>query len=258
MNIDEVLIFSGIIMVLMLIFIVAIFFLFTKKTIESIRQRREFDFKMQQAIILSQESEREVLAINIHDDLGPQLSFLYRQLQKDIDSNSSITFSSAERGNIYKKLDELISDVRKFSSDIYPTQLKEMGLIQALEQNLFDMHLHIRIRFFNHLETNLNFDNSKQLAVYRITNEVLNNILRHGKPTFIDCEVNGVDDHLQIVFTHDGVPFSQQEFLDLAQSQNGRGCSSILNRTLLLEGTVEFYHILDQFACVNIRIPMPL
>ncbi|MFM2317342.1 MAG: hypothetical protein RLZZ155_1674, partial [Bacteroidota bacterium] len=51
MNIDEVLIFSGIIMVLMLIFIVAIFFLFTKKTIESIRQRREFDFKMQQAII---------------------------------------------------------------------------------------------------------------------------------------------------------------------------------------------------------------
>ena len=78
MNIDEVLIFSGIIMVLMLIFIVAIFFLFTKKTIESVRQRREFDFKMQQAIILSQESEREVLANNIHDDLGPQLSFLYR------------------------------------------------------------------------------------------------------------------------------------------------------------------------------------
>jgi hypothetical protein len=43
----------------------------------------------------------------------------------------------------------------------------------------------------------------------------------------------------------------------LAQSQNGRGCSSILNRTLLLEGTVEFYHILDQYACVNIQIPMP-
>ena len=256
MNIDEVLIFSGIIMVLMLIFIVAIFFLFTKKTIESIQQRREFDFKMQQAIILSQESEREVLANNIHDDLGPQLSFLYRQLQKDIDSNSSITFSSAERGNIYKKLDELISDVRKFSSDIYPTQLKEMGLVQALEQNLFDMQKNIRIRFFNQLEIDLNFDNSKELAVYRITNEVLNNILRHGRPSFLDCEVNCVDNYLQIVFTHDGIPFSQKEFIDLAQSQKGRGCSSILNRTLMLEGTVEFYRILEMYACVNIQIPM--
>ena len=155
-----------------------------------------------------------------------------------------------------KQLDEIISDVRKFTSDIYPTQLKEMGFINALEQNLFDMQKNIRIRFFNQLEIDLNFDNSKELAVYRITNEVLNNILRHGRPSFLDCEVNCVDNYLQIVFTHDGIPFSQKEFIDLAQSQKGRGCSSILNRTLMLEGTVEFYRILEMYACVNIQIPM--
>ena len=177
-------------------------------------------------------------------------------MQKEIDSNSSITFSFAELGSVYKKLDEIISDVRKFTSDIYPTQLKEMGFINALEQNLFDMQKNIRIRFFNHLEIDLNFDNSKELAVYRITNEVLNNILRHGRPSFLDCEVNCVDNYLQIVFTHDGIPFSQKEFIDLAQSQKGRGCSSILNRTLMLEGTVEFYRILEMYACVNIQIPM--
>ena len=256
MSIDEVLVFSGVIMVLMIISIVTIFILFTKKTIETVKQKEEISSKIQQAIISTQESERNELAINLHDDVGPQLSFLYRQLQKEIDSNSSITFSFAELGSIYKKLDEIISDVRKFTSDIYPTQLKEMGFINALEQNLFDMQKNIRIRFFNQLEIDLNFDNSKELAVYRITNEVLNNILRHGRPSFLDCEVNCVDNYLQIVFTHDGIPFSQKEFIDLAQSQKGRGCSSILNRTLMLEGTVEFYRILEMYACVNIQIPM--
>ena len=91
MSIDEVLVFSGVIMVLMIISILTIFILFTKKTIETVKQKEEISSKIQQAIISTQESERNELAINLHDDVGPQLSFLYRQLQKEIDSNSKIS-----------------------------------------------------------------------------------------------------------------------------------------------------------------------
>ncbi|MEY2764094.1 MAG: hypothetical protein RLZZ205_518, partial [Bacteroidota bacterium] len=73
MNIDEILISTGIIIFLMLICIVTVFILFTQKTIQNISQKREFESQIQQAIISSQESEREELANNLHDDLGPIL-----------------------------------------------------------------------------------------------------------------------------------------------------------------------------------------
>ena len=256
-SISTVVIYAAIAMGIFTLLIAVLAFLLVRRMGQAVREKELHSKHIRETVIQTQELERAVLADNLHDDFGPQLSFLFRQLRPEHNADESISITPLERSSIYKKLDELISDIRKYTSQIYPTQLKEIGLMNALEQNLFDIQKNIQIRFFNNLDRDMNFDDSRELAVYRITNEVLNNILRHGKPTFLDCEVNGVDDYLQIVFTHDGVPFSQKEFIGLAQSQNGRGCSSILNRTLLLEGTVEFYHILDQYACVNIQIPMP-
>ena len=256
-SISTVVIYAVIAMGIFTLLIAVLAFLLVRRMGQAVREKELHSKQIRETVIQTQELERAVLADNLHDDFGPQLSFLFRQLRPEHNADESISITPLERSSIYKKLDELISDIRKYTSQIYPTQLKEIGLMNALEQNLFDIQKNIQIRFFNNLERDLNFDDSKELAVYRITNEVLNNILRHGKPTFLDCEVNGIDDYLHIVFTHNGVPFSQKEFIGLAQSQNGRGCSSILNRTLLLEGTVEFYHILDQYACVNIQIPMP-
>jgi signal transduction histidine kinase len=256
-SISTVVIYAVIALGIFALLIAVLAFLLVRRMGQAVKEKELHNKHIRETVIQTQELERSVLADNLHDDFGPQLSFLFRQLRPEHNADESISITPLERSSIYKKLDELISDIRKYTSQIYPTQLKEIGLMNALEQNLFDIQKNIEIRFFNNLDCDLNFDDSKELAVYRIANEVLNNILRHGKPTFLDCEVNGVDGHLQIVFTHDGVPFSQKEFIGLAQSQNGRGCSSILNRTLLLEGTVEFYHILDQYACVNIQIPMP-
>lgn len=256
-SISTVVIYAVIALGIFALLIAVLAFLLVRRMGQAVREKELHSKQIRETVIQTQELERAVLADNLHDDFGPQLSFLFRQLRPEHNADESISITPLERSSIYKKLDELISDIRKYTSQIYPTQLKEIGLMNALEQNLFDIQKNIQIRFFNNLERDLNFDDSKELAVYRITNEVLNNILRHGKPTFLDCEVNGIDEYLQIVFTHDGVPFSQKEFMGLAQSQNGRGCSSILNRTLLIEGTVEFYHILDQYACVNIQIPMP-
>ncbi|MFM2316535.1 MAG: hypothetical protein RLZZ155_867 [Bacteroidota bacterium] len=256
-SISTVVIYAVIALGIFALLIAVLAFLLVRRMGQAVKEKELHSKQIRETVIQTQELERSVLADNLHDDFGPQLGFLYRQLRPEHNADESINITPLERSSIYKKLDELISDIRKYTSQIYPTQLKEIGLMNALEQNLFDIQKNIEIRFFNNLDRDLNFDDSKELAVYRIANEVLNNILRHGKPTFLDCEVNNVDNHLQIVFTHDGIPFGQQEFIALAQSQNGRGCSSILNRTLLLEGTVEFYHILDQYACVNIQIPMP-
>jgi len=238
------------------LFVVVLTFLFVRKVAKSIKEKELHKQMIRETIIQTQESEREQLSDNLHDDIGPQLGVLYRHLQKEVDSSSSIMLSASDRENIYKKLDLLIADVRNYSSQIFPKQLAELGLINAIEQNLAELGFNIRINFFNRLICDLNFPQPKQLAIYRITNEILNNIIRHGKPTFIECELNNDEDKFQVVFTHDGAPFSQKEFLETARNNEGRGCSSILNRTLQLEGTIEFYRILDQYSCTKLQLPL--
>lgn len=256
MNIDEVLISTGIILLLMLICIVVVFVLFTKKTIENINQKNEFDSKIQQAIIASQEAEREELANNLHDDFGPILSILSRQLNRDENPGSSITFSAEEREAIHTKIDGLIADTRRYSTEIFPTQMKHFGLIKSLQQNLFNMQRQVKTHFIDKMVHEPKFNQAQELTIYRIVNEVLNNILKYSQATTLECELISDESQFQIQIIHNGIPFTQAMFLKHAESKTGKGCSSILNRTLQLQGTVEFYQILENHSCVRILIPM--
>ncbi len=256
MNIDEVLLSTGIIIFLMLISIVTVFILFTKKTIQNIYQKKEFESQIQQAIISSQESEREQLANNLHDDFGPILSILSRQLNRDENPGSSITFSAEEREAIHTKIDGLIADTRRYSTDIYPTQIKLFGLIKSLQKNLFDMRSQVETHFFDKMDKQTEFNHAQELTIYRIVNEVLNNILKHAQATTLECVLRTEENQFQIQIIHNGIPFTQAMFLKHAESKTGKGCSSILNRTLQLQGTVEFYQILENHSCVRILIPM--
>ncbi len=257
MNIDEILISTGIIIFLMLICIVTVFILFTQKTIQNISQKREFESQIQQAIISSQESEREELANNLHDDLGPILSILSRELKRDEHPGQPLTFSAEDRESIHAKVDGLIADIRKYSTEIYPTQMKIFGLIKSFEQNLFAMRSQLETHFYDKMDEQPEFNLAQSLTIYRVMNEVLNNILKHGQATELECELMTEENQFQIQIIHNGIPFTQEMFLQHAESKTGKGCSSILNRTLQLQGTIEFYRILDQHSCVRILIPMP-
>jgi signal transduction histidine kinase len=240
----------------MLISIVTVFILFTKKTIQNISQKRDFDSKIQQAIIASQEAEREELANNLHDDFGPILSILSRQLNRDENPGSSITFSAEEREAIHTKIDGLIADTRRYSTEIYPTQIKLFGLIKSLQQNLFDMRSQVETHFFDKMDKQTEFNHAQELTIYRIVNEVLNNILKHAQATELECLFLTEENQFRIQMTHNGIPFTQEMFLEQAEAKTGKGCSSILNRTIQLNGTVTFYRNEEQSSCVNISIPL--
>jgi signal transduction histidine kinase len=210
---------------------------------------------MQQAIITTQEEEREVLANNLHDDLGPQFSILYRKLNIQ-HQNGKAVFNEEELADILAKLDGLMIDIRKYTSDIYPTQLKKLGLIKSIESQFNDLKSNLNVTFRADIDRNLTLDIAFELTIYRIINEVLNNILKHAEASLIEGNVEIESDYLQIHIIHNGKPFSQEHFMEQVRSGKGKGCSSIYNRTLHLNGTIEFFRILGQLSNVKIQIPL--
>ena len=148
-SISTVVIYAVIAMGIFTLLIAVLAFLLVRRMGQAVREKELHSKQIRETVIQTQELERAVLADNLHDDFGPQLSFLFRQLRPEHNADESISITPLERSSIYKKLDELISDIRKYTSQIYPTQLKEIGLMNALEQNLFDIQKNIQIRFFN-------------------------------------------------------------------------------------------------------------
>jgi len=225
--------------------------LLAKNVISKFKLENEINAKIQHAIITSQEAEREALANNLHDDFGPQLSILYRQLQNDVDPGSAITLSAQERQEIYSKLNGLIADIRKYSTEIYPTHLQKLGLIASLQANMQAIQGDVETDFFDGTSRPLSFDLAQELTVYRIASEILHNILKHAKATRLSCQLTTTDTKFEILFCHNGKPFVQSDFLAQAQSGSGKGCSSILNRTLQLNGTISYF-VKEELVCVKL------
>jgi signal transduction histidine kinase len=62
---------------------------------------------------------------------------------------------------------------------------------------------------------------------------------------------------LSITLTHDGSHFSQDEFVEVARKGQGKGCSSILNRILIVGGVISIEHVFNKLTSVNFLIPLP-
>jgi signal transduction histidine kinase len=62
---------------------------------------------------------------------------------------------------------------------------------------------------------------------------------------------------LSISLTHDGSHFSQDEFMEEARKGQGKGCSSMLNRILIVGGVITIEHVFNKLTCINFLIPLP-
>lgn len=252
---SQILILSTLALIILVLFTSIIAFLFVKKVIKSAREKEQHKIELQKIIISSQEEEREALANNLHDDFGPQLSILYRQLNVD-SCNGLVIFNEDHFKEILTKIECLMSDIRKYSSEIYPTHLKKIGLIKSIELQFKELNEHLNVTFRSDVDDNISLDLSTELTLYRIINEVLNNILKHSRPSLMEGNVEIENGNLQIYILHDGISFSQIDFMAQIQSGIGKGCSSIYNRTKDVNGTIEFIQILGVFSNVKIQIPL--
>ena len=257
-QVNEIYVFASIFSFLISILLVAVIWILAKLYISKIKMQNEFQATMQRAIVVAQEKEREVLSDNLHDDFGPQLGILLKQLETAEKRDESYSFSQNQLEKITLKIEELAEDIRKYSSEIFPTQFKKLGLIQSLENNFFDQESENKIIEFRcEVQQKLHFSLIDELALYRTVNEAVSNIIKHSRPTALECIIEIVKHKLSIGLTHNGLHFSQAEFMEEAQNGAGKGCSSILNRTLMLGGTVTIERVFNELTYIEFIIPLP-
>jgi signal transduction histidine kinase len=249
---------TGVIVVVFTIVIVIIFVLLIQRIIQNFRLQKEFQEKMQRAILEAQEKEREELSNNLHDDFGPQLGIILKQIQPVRNEHDSYSFTRKQLEQIAEKVYDLSADIRNYSSLIFPSQIKKLGLLKSIESNFRDLASErLQVDFHSEIEERIPFTMLDELSIFRAVSEAMNNIVNHSCPGKMECMIQIENKKLSISLTHDGSHFSQDEFMAEARKGQGKGCSSMLNRILIVGGVITIEHVFNKLTCINFLIPLP-
>lgn len=190
--------------------------------------------------VRSEEGERHRIAEMLHDEVGAILSstrlhFSNINAKQLDDKGRSLHEKSKEL------LDESIQKVRTISHNLHSTLLKEFGLNEAIQNFLKKTVQGTLVKVETDLDNNYHIQNpEKDLGIYRIIQELINNILKHAHANQItlNSELKGQQLILDLRFNGSGL--SQEEFEELRYRPEGLGLKNIQNRIILLKGNIAF------------------
>lgn len=222
-------------------FIILFVVFYQKKMIQEQlkRQQLELDFqqKMMEAALESEENERRRLAGDLHDSVGGMLSTIRVGLTTIAKKLPDPQIMEHPK----KMLDDTLTSVRRISLDLMPSTLEKFGLIPALREicERFQSAALIPVSFIEQGETP-SVDPKRELKVFRIVQELINNAIKHAHASGINVMVSSDDMHFVISVEDDGAGFDPSLKHSSTQNGSGLGLYNMENRARLLNATLDF------------------
>jgi signal transduction histidine kinase len=179
--------------------------------------------------VLSQEKERKRIAQDLHDEVGAMLSVVKLNVAL-FERKSGNTHSKELAHETKKYLDEVILQVRRISRALMPPSLEKLGLTVALEElvNWVNKSGQIQVEIWKSGEP-FRFSNKKELAIFRIIQELLNNAIKHSQASVISLKLRYSSAGLVVSLSDNGVGFELEKMV-----KTGLGLKNLESRTQIL------------------------
>lgn len=208
------------------------------------------------AITAAQEEERMRLARELHDDTIQAVIALKQRVQ--------LAQRSAKDQNMGKSLSELetlaeqtIENLRRLTRALRPIYLEDLGLVTALEMlaNETSQANHLDIKFRQSGQER-RLSREVELALYRIAQEALNNVVHHAKAKHANLQVS-FDKEIKLEVADDGIGFVVPKSpTDFAPSGHF-GMLGIRERADLIGAKLEVQSETGRGTRLSVRLPMP-
>ncbi|NRT64323.1 two-component system sensor histidine kinase DegS [Clostridium saccharoperbutylacetonicum] len=210
-------------------------------------------------ILEAQENERKRIARDIHD--GPAQHMANVVMKVDI--CKMVLQKDFEEG--LKELEDLkgcvkvaLKEVRSIIFDLRPMSLDDLGLIQTIQQTVNtiseESNIDIKIKL-KPIETEI--ESIIQVAVYRIIQEIFNNIKKHSKAKSAEVKMDFGVKYLILIITDDGVGFNIEETLKRVKTKGtSYGLISIFDRVNQLQGEVSIKSSKKTGTTYTVKLPI--
>ncbi|PQJ18392.1 MULTISPECIES: sensor histidine kinase [Nonlabens] len=204
------------------------------------------------AMIAGQEKERKEIATELHDDLGSSLTTMKLHFE-------NLKRQAAQQDNkiYFDRTEQLLNDtyekIRQMSHKRFTGVLASKGLIPSVEslaQKISQSkELDVEVIHYG-LDTTL--ENSLELLIFRIIQELLNNIIKHAQASEAFINLTAYEDHLNIMIEDNGIGMNVVSI----KPTDGMGLYSIEKKVENTGGTFEIDSQPGFGTTITIDIPL--
>jgi len=249
---------------------------YQKKQLEQEKKLRDIESSYQKMLLEtalhSEESERRRIAQDLHDDIGTMLSLtklslnqltkiLYKDSPRLVSSPSDADSLSTPRAELtlnkaQSLVEETIIHVRRITRDLVPTTLDQFGLVAAIEefiQRIGESHAP-SVQFYYDGEEIPRQSPRVELALYRITQELVNNAIKHANCDEIVIDLHLAQGKIELRVTDNGKGFDPAALQ--ATNKAGLGLRNIESRLSVINGLVSYRKPGTRGSRARIQIPI--
>lgn len=225
--------------------------------IEGLDKNSEMVFGIQ--ILEAQESERKRISRDIHD--GPAQHIANIVMKADI--CEKVIKKDMEQGlNELTELKEAVKialkEVRSIIYDLRPMSLDDLGLNNTLEDFVKkftkdnDIKINLKLKTIKE-----EIESIIQVAVFRIVQEIFNNIKKHSRATNVEMTLDYGTKYLRMIVVDNGIGFNVDNTLkEVKAKKESYGILGILERVKQLQGTIKIDSSEGKGASYIIKLPV--
>ena len=198
-----------------------------------------------------EEMERQRLSRELHDGIGQSLIAIKLRLENLLYQDRKDTRDSIQELKNY--FDQIIDDVRRISNNLMPSVLEVFSIPIAFRNLFSETEEHSGLRI--HFEAKGNFDDlNKKIKtyLYRLTQEALNNIVKHAEASEVWVSLTRNTDQLTLVIRDNGKGFSPGN----VGKEGGNGIHNMRERASLLQGRIVIDSVPSKGTTIILNVPI--
>lgn len=224
----------------------------------ALKERAEERGKLLERLISAQEEERKRVARELHDELGQSLgstSLSVELARRAVTSDGEAVSSHLEQAH------DLIADATdrmyQLIHGLRPSVLDDLGLVAALRSHLKQLFEPLGIEYeVDASELGDRLDPIVEIALFRIHQEALTNIMRHAKAEHVQLRLSREDGVIVAEIQDDGVGFDPDSVSEGHLGGRGYGLIGMRERAILLGGSIAIDSRPGGGTRVEVRIPV--
>ena len=202
------------------------------------------------SMLQGQEEERSRLAKDLHDGLGGLLSGVKFSLSNMKDNLIITPDNMAVFERSLDMIDTSIKELRRVAHNMMPEMLTKFGMDEALKEycNTINATNLLAVKYQS-LGMDKRMERSAEIIIYRIVQELLNNVMKHAAATEVMVQLIKEDGRFSIIVEDNGKGFDT----DLLKNNKGAGLTSIQSRVDYLKGRLDIHSEAGKGTLVNIE-----
>ncbi len=200
------------------------------------------------ASISGQEKAKKEIAKELHDNIAGALAGIKMKL-----GNLYNNYPDSQLNRSISNLDQVYQDIRMLSHHLIPPRILNTSFTELIRKYVDEISGSntINIDLILHPEEDLNaLEDEVKVEIYRIVQELLNNIIKHAKADMVEIQIIRTVEKINMLIEDDGIGFDQHKV------RNGIGISNITSRVKVLNGTIDIDSVEGRGTIFNIEIPV--